>query len=118
MVFEIIPLLPVNEPCTWCDEQQCYIASVWYGDVLLEFFSRRANDLRPSNMNREACGMLRAFTKGIMPDAEYVVTPNELFELVDGATIAMYWIDFRPACLDNDAYTHIVCIKPFSPENN
>ena len=98
-MLEIIPVLPVNEPCSWCEPQQCFTADLWWGEVLMCFYSKDAARLEPSALNDEACMVLKQLTMAITPESDEVISPEALRkELGRGLPIlCCYWADFKPA---------------------
>jgi hypothetical protein len=102
MIVEIIPILPVNEPCQWCEPQKCYTASVWWGSVLLDFYTLDPKRLEPEALNREACEILRKVTSAIDPDSKEIIDPEKLDKALGWRScgrLACYWSDFAPAVL-------------------
>lgn len=95
-MFAIIPVLEVNHPCTWCEPQNCYEASVWWGEVLLQFYTTDANRLEPNRLNDEACKILQELTKAIRPESETVIEPDDLREAMQHTILCCFWEDFRP----------------------
>lgn len=95
--FEIIPVLPVNEPCFWCEPQSCYEASVWWGEVLLLFYSTDQSRLAPEPLNQEACAILKLLTEAITPERDDVIDPVSLRKAMNNTILCCFWEDFRPA---------------------
>lgn len=94
----LIPVLKVNEPCHWCEPQKCYEASVWWGEVLMVFYTTDATRLEPERLNAEACRVLQEVTKGLRPDSDTVLDPDELLKEMGNHTIlCCFWDDFQPA---------------------
>ena len=105
----IIPVLPVEEPCNWCEPQQCYAAAVWWGDCLLSFYTKDAARLEPEKLNATACEVLRELTKACRPGQDTVIDPADLWKLIGNAgCLPCYWADWRPPVAI--AYSSKVCI--------
>jgi hypothetical protein len=97
-MLEIVPVLPVEKSCQWCAPQKCFTASVWWGDVLLSFYTPHAYRLQPEALNDAACNVLREVTKAIQPGAETIISSEELHEAVGSPFIlGCHWEDFTPA---------------------
>lgn len=98
MIGIIIPVLQVNEPCHWCEPLGCHEASIWWGEVLLVFYTTDATRLEAERLNAEACKILQEVTKGVLPDSETVIEPDALLKAMGGQTIlCCFWDDFEPA---------------------
>ena len=112
-MLEIIPVLPVEEPCVWCEPQKCYTASVWWGDCLLSFYTTDPTRLAPNALNDAACEVLRQLTMAVEPESETIIDPKRMWDLIGNAgCFPCYWEDFRPAVLMG--YSSSCCI-PIEP---
>lgn len=108
-MFEIIPMLPVNEACHWCEPQECYTASVWWGDCLLCFYTKEASRLESEALNQVACDILKYVTQCIEPESSEVIDPHKLWKTIrQCGTLPCYWADFRPPVMLG--YSTSVCI--------
>jgi len=99
-MFEIIPVLEVESACNWCEPQQAYEASVWWGEVLLVFFTTDEKRLAPDALNEAACEVLRQLTMALEPDSDTIIEPDALAKQIGYAncnSILCHWADFRPA---------------------
>lgn len=96
-MFAIIPVLKVNNPCEWCEPQKCYEASVWWGEVLLVFYTTDPSRLEPNRLNEEACKILQELTKALKPESETVIEPEDLQESMRSTILCCFWADFVPA---------------------
>lgn len=98
MTFEIIPVLEVNEPCQWCEPQECYTASVWWGELLLDFYSKDPARLEPERLNQTACGLLKEMTRAVDPESKEVIDGQRIIDAIGTTILRSWWPDFRPAC--------------------
>lgn len=97
---EIIPMLPVEETCNWCEPQECYTASVWWGRCLLSFYTKDAARLAPDLLNESACEVLREITKALRPGNLDIIDPEELWNTIGQCgCLPCYWQDYRPPVL-------------------
>ena len=112
-MFTVIPVLPVNEPCHWCDGQQCYTASVWWGPCLLAFYTTDETRLEPNKLNDAACEVLIELTKAIKPGSDLVIDGEEMWGAIGNCgCLTCHWPDYVPPVLI--ARTSWVCI-PLEP---
>lgn len=102
-MFEIIPKLEVNDPCEWCEPQECYTASLWWGELLLDFYSKDQARLEPERLNQTACDMLKRLSRAIDPESDEVVSGDQIIKRVGTTIFRAWWPDFRPACSMFDA---------------
>jgi hypothetical protein len=108
-MFEIIPVLPVNESCHWCEPQDCYTAGVWWGDCLLTFYTKDAARLESGKLNDLACDILKHVTSCLDPESSDVIAPDKLWKSIGQCgELPCYWADFRPAVMM--AYRTSICI--------
>lgn len=96
-VVEIIPVLPVQEPCNWCEPQQCYTAGVWWGECLLSFYTTDPTRLEPDALNQAACDVLREVTKALLPESDTIIAADTLIKSMAAHELCCFWADFRPA---------------------
>jgi hypothetical protein len=100
MMIQLIPVLPAAKTCEWCFHQQCYIASLWYGDVLLTFYSKDAARLEPDALNATACEILQKLTQALRPGQETVIESGDLWTAIGNAgCLPCYWADYAPPVL-------------------
>lgn len=108
-MFQVIPVLEVEEACQWCRYQDCYTASVWWGDCLLSFYTKDASRLEPDKLNEIACDVLQRLTMALRPGQETVIDGAELWKAIGNAgCLPCFWADWRPPVVI--AYSSFVCI--------
>lgn len=91
-------MFEVSEPSEYCKAQMCYTASLWYGDVLLSFYSKDATRLILQDLKKEAEAVLWAITRDLNCAATELIEPEPLWRAVGNAgCLTCYWADFRPA---------------------
>lgn len=90
-------MFEVCEPSGYCKPQMCYAASLWYGDVLMSFYSVDESRLEIANLNKEAEAVLWAITRDLNGDATELIKPEPLWRLVGNAgCLCCYWADWNP----------------------
>ena len=92
-----LPALKVEQSVYYSEPQECYSASVWWGEILLDFYSPEECRLESERLQEEASTILRLITEKFRPGSEEIITPEELFKAIRTTTICCYWFDFTPA---------------------
>lgn len=91
-------MFEISELCTYCEPQKCYVASLWYGDVMLSFYSKEESRLEIGKLKKAAQSVLWAITGDLNCAATELVEPRPLWLAVGNAgCLTCYWADFRPA---------------------
>lgn len=97
-MLEIVPVLPVNDETKWCDPQECWTRSLWFGDLLLEFHAKDKERLSPENAQSVGIEVLRQLAAALGLD-----DVNAVPKAVGGPTgdyvVWICWDDYiSPAC--------------------